>query len=96
MAISKATDITIIGIHQTSNKTETTQTNNDIDIVTEQSADSEIFKPVFTAEDWGRCLAKVEHLDKIRKKGNKIRKLIKTREISLKTATQIPLSNKIL
>ena len=36
VAISKTSDTTIIAIHQISNKTETTQTNNQVDIVTEQ------------------------------------------------------------
>ena len=46
VAISKATDITTIAAHQTSNKTETTETNNNVDIVTEQTDSPGIVKPV--------------------------------------------------
>ena len=44
----------------------------------------------------GHMSRNVEHHDKIKIIGNKIRMLTKTREISIKTATQIPPSNKIL
>ena len=96
VAISKTTDITIIEVHQTSNKTETKQTNNHVDIVTEQITSAGIVKPVLIAEDWDICLAKVEHHDKIRTTGKKIRLLTKARKITIQTATQIPLSNKKL
>ena len=36
VAISKTTDATTIAVQQTNNKTETTQTNNHVDIVSEQ------------------------------------------------------------
>ena len=94
--MSKRTDTTIIAVHQTSNKTETTQVNNHVNIVTEQIASRRIVKPVSTAEDWEICLGNVEHLDKCRKIDNKNRMSIKTREITIKTATQIPPSSKIL
>ena len=94
--ISKTTDTTIIAIHQISNKTEITQINNHADIVTEQITSPEIVKHVLTGEDWDICLANVEHRDKIRTIGNKTRISAKTREISIKAATQIPFSNKIL
>ena len=94
--ISKTTDTTTIAIHQNSNETETTQTNNHVDIVTEQITSPGIAKPVLTAEDWDICLANVEHRDKIKTVGNKIQILTKTREITIKTANQIPHSNKVL
>ena len=94
--ISKTTDTTIIAIHQTSNKTEITQTNNHVGIVTEQITSPEIVKHVFIAEDWDICLANAEHREKINTIGNKIRMLNKVHKISIKTATQIPPNNKIL
>ena len=96
VAINKTTDIITIAIHQNSNKTETTQINNHVGIVTEQITSPGIFKLVLISEDWDTCLANVEHHDKIRTIGNKIRILTKTCEITIKTATQIPTSNKIL
>ena len=96
MAISKITDTTIIAIHQINNKTETTQVNKHVDTATEQITSPEIVKPVSTAGDWNLCLANVEHHDKIKILGNKIRMLTRTREVSIKTVTQIPASNKIL
>ena len=81
---------------KTSNKTEITQTNNHVDIVIEQITSPGIVKLVLTANDWDICLAKVEHRDKIKTIGNKIRMLARTREITIKTATQILRSNKIL
>ena len=96
MAISKITDTTIIAIHQISNKTETTQVNNHVDTATEQITSPEIVKLASTAEDWGICLGNVEYHHKIKIIGNKIRMLTRTREISIKTATQIPPINKIL
>ena len=96
MAISKITDTTIIAIHQIINKTETTHVNNHVDTSTEQITSPKIVKPVSTAEAWDICLANVEHHDKIKKIGNKIRLLTKTREITIKTETQTPPSNKIL
>ena len=96
MAISKTTYIKTIAVPQTSNKTESTQTNSHVDIVTEQITSPGIVKHVLTTEDWDICLENVELHDKIKTIGNKIRMLIKTREITIKTATQIPLSNKTL
>ena len=96
VAISDRTDIATIAIHQTGNKTETTQVNKHIDIVTEQLINLGIVRPVLIAVDWDICLANVEHHDKIKTKGNEIRMLTKIREISLKTTTQTPHSNKIL
>ena len=93
---TKTIDTTTIAIHQTNNKTETTQTNNHVDIVTEQIISPGIVKPVLTKEDWDTCFANVEHHDKIKIIGNKIRMSTKIREISIKTAMQTPLSNKIL
>ena len=96
MAISKTTDITTIAVHQTSNITELTQTNNHVGIVTEQITSPGIVKHVLTAENWDTYLANAEHHDKTKTIGNKIRMLTKIHEITIKTATQIPLSNKIL
>ena len=96
VAINKTTDKITIAIHQTSNKTEITQTNNHIGIVTEQTTSIGIFKHVLIAEDWDICLANVEHQDKIKTIGNKTRMLTKIRKNTSKTATQIPPSNKIL
>ena len=96
VAINKTIDITTVAIHQISNKTETTQTRNPADIVTEQIINRGIVKPVLIAEDWDTCLASVEHHDKIRTMGNKIQMLTITREITNKTATPIPLSTKTL
>ena len=96
VAIIKTTDIITIAIHRTSNKTEITQINNHVGIVTEQITNPEIVKLVLIAEEWDTCLVSAEHLDKIKTIGSKIRMLIKTREISIKTATQILRSNKIL
>ena len=96
VAISKTTDIITIAIHQSSNKIEITQTNNHADIVTKQTYSPEMVKPVLIAEDWDICLANVEHHDKIKISGNKIRMLTKTREISNKPALQTLPSNKIL
>ena len=96
VAISKTTDTTIIAIQQTSNKTETTQINKHVDIVTERITNPEIVKHALIAEGRDTCLANVEHHDKIKTIGIKIRMTTKTRKIINKTATQIPLSNKIL
>ena len=96
VAISKTTDKRTIAIHQTSNKTEIKQTNNHVGIVTEQNISPEIVKHVLTAEDWDICLANAGHHYRIKTIGNKFRMLTKTREITIKTATQIPPSNKIL
>ena len=96
VAINKTTDIITIAIHQISNKTETTQINNHADIVTEQIINLGIVKPVSTAADWDTCLANAEHHDRIKTIGNKIQMLTKIHEISIKTATQIPHSNKII
>ena len=87
VAISKTTDIITIAIHQTSNKTEITQTNNHVDIVTEQITSPGIAKHVLIAEDWDICLANVEHHDKIKSIGNKIRMITKIHEITIKAAT---------
>ena len=57
VAISKTTDMILFAIHQTSNKTEITQTNNHVGIVTEQIISPGIVKHVLTAEDWDICLA---------------------------------------
>ena len=95
VAISKITDITTIAIHQTRIKTESTQTNNHADIVTEQIINPGIVKLVLNAEGWHICLANVEHHDK-KTIDNKIRMLTKTRKITTKTATELPRSNKIL
>ena len=96
VAISKTTDTITIAIQQTSNQTEITQINNHVGIVTEQIINPGIVKLVLIAEDGDICLANVEHHDKARTIGNRIRVLTKTREISTKIATQIPPSNKIL
>ena len=96
VAISKTTDTTIIAIRQISNKTEITQINNHVGIVTEQITSPEIVKLVLIAEDWDIYLANVEHHDQIKTIGNKIRMIPKTRKVSVKTATQIPLSSEIL
>ena len=96
VAINKTTDITTIAIHQISNKTETTPTNNHAGIVTEQITNPGIVDRVLIAEDWDICLANAEHLDKIKTIGCKIRMLTKIHETTIKTATQILLSNKIL
>ena len=96
VAISTTTDTIIIPIHQISNKTGTTQTNNPVGIATEQITSPGIVKPVLTAEDRDICLVNVEHHNKIRTRGNKIRLLTKTRKITIKTATQIPHNNKVL
>ena len=66
MAIRKTTDTTILAVHETSNKTETPQTNNHVDIVTEQITNPGIVKPGLIAKDWDICLANVEHQNKIR------------------------------
>ena len=95
MAIDKTTDIITIAIHQTNNKTEITQTNNNAGIVTVQIKSPGVVKHDLIAEDWDICLANVEHHDKIKTKGNRIRPLTKTREISIKTAMRVPPSNKI-
>ena len=96
VAINKTTDIITIAIHQTSNKTETTQINNHAGIVTEQITNPGIVKLVLIAEDWDICLVNVEDHDRYKTIVNKVRMLTKTREISIKTATQILRSNKIL
>ena len=95
VAVNKTIDTTTIAIHQTSNKPEITQTNNHAGIVTEQITNPGIVKLVLIAEDWDICLVNVEHLDKIKTIGSKIRKLTKIHEITIKTATQILRSNKI-
>ena len=96
VAISKTTDLTTTAVPQTSNKTETTQTNNQVDIVTEQITSAVIVKHILIAENRDRCLANVEHHNKIRTIGRKTRMLTKTCETTFKTAMQLPLSNKIL
>ena len=96
VAINKTTGIITIAIHQISNKTETTQINNHVDIVTELITSPGIVKLVLIAEDWDTCLVNVEHHDRIKTKGNKIRMLTKIHEISIKTATKISDNNKIL
>ena len=96
VAISKTTDITTIAKHQTSNKTEITQFNNHVGIATQQITSRGIVRLVLIAEDWDTCLVNVEHQDSIKTIGNKIRMLTKIHETTIKTATQIPLSNKIL
>ena len=96
VAISKTIDIITIPIHQTSNQIEITQTNNHADIVTEQITSPGIVKHVLIAEDWDICLANVEHPDKIETIGNRIRMSTETPEITIKTGTQIPRSNKKL
>ena len=96
MAISKTTDPIIFAIHQINNKTEINQIHHNVDIVTEQITNLGTFRPVLIAEDWDICLAIVEHHNRIRTIGNKIRMLTKIHEITIKTATQFPLSNKIL
>ena len=96
VAINKTTDTTTIAIQQINSKTEITQTNNHVDIVIEQITNQGIVRPVLIAEDWDTCLANVEHLDKIKTIVNKIQMSIKIHEIIIKTAMQIPHSNKIL
>ena len=96
VAINKTTDIIPIAIHQTSNKTEIKQRNHHVCILTEQITSRGIVKHVLIAEDWDICLANVEHRDTIRTTGNKIQMLTKTREITIRTAMEIPLNNKIL
>ena len=80
--------------NQQQNKT--TQTNNHVAIGTEQITSPGIVKLVLNVEDWDICLVMVEHHDKIRTIGNNIILLTKTRKITIRTATQIPHSNKIL
>ena len=87
VAINKTTDIITIEIHQTSNKTGITQTNNLVDIVTEQITSPGIVKHVLIAEDWDICPANVEHHDKFKTIGNKIQMITKIHEIIIKTAT---------
>ena len=86
--ISKTADITTTSIHQTINKTETTQTNNYVDIVIERITNPGIAKPVLIAEDWDICPPNVEHHNKIRTIGNRITISTKTGEIMTNTATQ--------
>ena len=83
-------------IHQTSNKTEITQTNNHVGIVTEQITSPGIAKHFLIVEDWDICLANAEHHDKIKAIGNKSRMLTEIHKITIKTATQVPHSSKIL
>ena len=75
---------------------ETTPTSNRVDIVTEQIISPMIVKPVLSAEDWDICLANVEYHEKIITIGNKIRTITKSCQITIKTTTQFPHSNKIL
>ena len=89
VAISKTTDTTKTAVPQISNKTETTQVSDHADIVTKQIINPGIVKPDLIAADWDISLANVEHHDKIKTIGNKIR-------MFLKTATQIIHSKKIL
>ena len=96
VAISKTTDTTIIAIQQIINKTETTQINNNVGIVTEQITSPGIVKHVLIAEHRDICLANAEHPDKIRTIGNKTQMLSKSLENTIKTATQITPSNEIL
>ena len=51
VAFSETTDTTIIAIHQINNKTEITQTNNNVDLVTERIINPGIVRPVLLAED---------------------------------------------
>ena len=94
VAINKTTDTTIIAIHQINNITEITPINNPADIVTTQIINPGNVKPVSIAVDWDTCPANAKHHDKNKTIGNKIRTLTKIHEITVKTATQIPLSNK--
>ena len=96
VAINQIIFITKIAIYQTSIKTETAQKNNHVDIVKEQITGPGIVKPALTAEDWNICLANAENHDRIRAIDNEIRMFTKTREITIKSATPIPDSNKIL
>ena len=96
VAVNKTIDTTTIAIHQTGNKPEITQTNNHAGIVTEQITNPGIVKLVLIAEDCDTYLVNVEHHDRIKTIGNKIRMLTKILETTIKTATQILLSNKIL
>ena len=85
--IRKTTDIITIAIHQTSKKIEITQTNNHADILNEQITGPGIVKHVLIAEDWDICLANVEHQDKTKTIGNKIRMSTKIHEITINIAT---------
>ena len=97
VAISKKTDITTMAIQQTSNKTETTQTNTHVDILTEQITSPGVVKPVLTAEVWDTCLANVEHHNRIRivAEIQTQTKTIKTCGITTATTTLTPHSNEI-
>ena len=96
VANSKATDVTTTAVHQNISKTKTTQTSNQVDIVSEQMTSTGIVKLVLGVEDWDIYLANKEHHNKIRTIGNKTWMLIKTRENTIKTVTQIPFSSKLL
>ena len=96
VAINKITDTTTIAVHQICNKTGTTQINNHVDIVTEQITSPGIVKFVLIAEEWDICHTNEEHPYKIKTLINKFRMLTKSPEISNKSATPVPLSNKIL
>ena len=95
----KTTDTTktTVAIHQTINKTEILQTNNHVEIVTEQITNTEIVKFVSNAEEWDTSLAHAEHHDSIRTMGNKIRTPTKfIGSIKITTRTAILHSNKML
>ena len=98
--VTKLQTITIdsitLPIHQTNKKTETTQTNNHVDIVSDQITSPGINKLVLSAEDWDICFPNVKHHDKVRTKANKIQVFSKAREITIKTARQTPHSNKTI
>ena len=98
VALHKTTHTTAIAVHQTSNKAETLQTNNCVDIATEQITKSETVKLVSTAEDWDTCLKSVEHYDRIRigVASRTTTKTIRTCAITTKTTTLTAHSNEIL
>ena len=82
--IFKTTDTTIIALQQINNKTEITQFNNHVDIVTEKITNPGIVRPALIAEDWDMCLAIVEHHNKFKIIGNKNRLLIKIPRITMR------------
>ena len=98
VAIYKTTDTTTTAKHQTSNKNETTQDNNRVEIVREQTINREVVRLVLTPVVWDICPANTEYQYRIRTIDKKIRKLnkaIRTRDNKIKTATQIPHSKKV-
>ena len=94
MAILKTTDRTTIELHQTNNKREATQTNNHVDIVTEQITSRGIVRPVSISEYWDICLANVEHHDRIRNIGNKIQTLTKLPKLQSRPQRKFPSATK--